>query len=171
MKKHIAPGMFLLFLIFIVIQNNSTYGYGSQGTSAAHEYHRYRSPYRYAIVYNNLEEGTNVSPSRRHLVILLDRKAFSKANLRDLFLRLSERFPSPIWMDAFVETSLEDVETPEENDLPRESEIQVDSSEGKSPLAVMQRSPSRRDITIWSPLASSRPYTIALKADGTPSKP
>jgi hypothetical protein len=162
MKKHIGLRMFLIFFALLVTPSKPPVGYARQKQAAVHQYHRYRSPYRYAIVYNNLEEGTNVSPSRRYLVILLDRKAFSEANLRDLFLRLSERFPAPIWMDAFVETSLEDVQTPEENDLPLESEIQVDSSEGKSPRAIMQRSPSRRDITIWSPLASSRPYTIVL---------
>jgi hypothetical protein len=162
MKKHIGLRMFLIFFALLVTPSKPPVGYARQKQAAVHQYHRYRSPYRYAIVYNNLREETNVSPSQRHLVVLLDRKAFSDSNLQDLFLLLSDRFPNPIWMDAFIQTSLEDVTTPEENDLPAESEIQVDSSEGKSPVAVMQRSPSRQEITIWSPLASSRPYTIGL---------
>jgi hypothetical protein len=82
-----------------------------------------RSPFRYVIV-NNRTIGR--SPRRmdghRLVEVLLDDKAFSEDNLRELFKRVSRRFPAPRVLSVDVYSSLEDVKTPEEREGAQMSE-------------------------------------------------
>jgi hypothetical protein len=71
-------------------------------------------PFRYAIIYN--DPGTD--GSSRTLIILMEPSEFSEANLRTLFGLLSRRYKNLPKYNAYIETSLEDVPTPEEHEGP-----------------------------------------------------
>lgn len=70
---------------------------------------RVRSPFRYVIVLNEVEGS-------RAMIVLLDRKAFTEANLEELLRLLLKRFPEPKAFFIQVRVSLDDIETPEEQD-------------------------------------------------------
>lgn len=94
------------------------------------------SPFRYVIVYNDLDnEGTNF----RHIELLLDPKAFSKKTLVELFGLLKKRFPQPLVLGVFVYTSLENIETPEERDVRQLSESPNDPQQWKYHHATLVR--------------------------------
>lgn len=70
---------------------------------------------------------------------MINKKSFSEENLVLLFHLISRRFPKPEELFVTVFTDLEDVETPEEMDLGRFSEI------GGSPNA-----PNQQDTAIFT---------------------
>lgn len=76
----------------------------------------YRSPFRYVIFNNEVDAGY------RYLEVLLDEKAFSEENLKQLFKLVSNRFPIPRVLHIQVYTNLEDAETPEERESGKASE-------------------------------------------------
>lgn len=77
--------------------------------------------FKYVIFSNTLHENKDIHYSRRVVSVFLDEKAFSEQSVRDLFLLLSNRFPSPQWLEVWVYTNLNQTETPEEADLPKSS--------------------------------------------------
>lgn len=157
MRKHC-----ILALTFIIALNPLT-GLELLGQQTGPRPHfGYRSPYRYAIVYDILREQPRFSPPTRTLVVLLDPKAFSDSNLRDLYLLLSTRFPKPDFLDVNVETSLEDIATPEESESPHSSGAQTSPEEGKAPNALFHRSAGTQEIAIWSTGAAAKPRVINL---------
>lgn len=84
---------------------------------------RFRSPFRYAIVGNEIVNPTgHPDDAFRYVVVLLDEKAFSEGTLKNLFKLVSARFPTPSRLYVQVYTSLEQVETPEEYEQPKVSE-------------------------------------------------
>ncbi len=88
-----------------------------------------RSPFRYAIVSNEREgRGRKRADGYRYVEVLLDERAFSEENLRELFRLISKRFPQPRVLHVQVYTNLEDVETPEEREMPKASEASLDTS-------------------------------------------
>jgi hypothetical protein len=94
----------------------------------------------------------------------MDHAAFSEANLRVLFDLVSHRFPQPTRFDVFVETSLQDIETPEEKDLGGESEISGDSHEGQSISAFMMRSENLDLMRVYTPShGGNKSKTIVLR--------
>src|SRR5436853_2128751 len=93
---------------------------------------RFRSPFRYAIVGNEIVNPTgHPEDAFRYVVILLDGKAFSEDTLRSLFKLVSSRFPAPRRLDVQVNTSLEQVETPEEHEQGKVSESSGDTNMDK----------------------------------------
>jgi len=79
-----------------------------------------RSPFRYAITYNHVNEfisSGRPNVKSRLVNVLLDGKSFSEENLKQLFGLLSKRFPEPIDMIVSVYTNLEDISTPEEDEV------------------------------------------------------
>jgi hypothetical protein len=76
-----------------------------------------RSSFRYAIVSNEIVNVTgDAADAFRYVVVLMDQKAFSEENLKELFKLVSARFPTPNRLDVQVYTNLEQVETPEEHE-------------------------------------------------------
>ena len=86
-----------------------------------------RAPFRYVIVSN---EGEGRRPKRgdgyRYVEVLLDERAFSENNLKELFRLVSKRFSTPRALHVQVYTNLEDVETPEEKEKGKISETPFD---------------------------------------------
>ncbi len=93
-----------------------------------------RSAFRYVIIYNDVVDAlqemdpSRTGPKQRFLDILIEERAFTEENLRELYKNLSRRFPDPRLLTVSVVTNLTDTETPEEHDAPRMSE-----PEGPSP--------------------------------------
>jgi hypothetical protein len=57
------------------------------------------------------------SLNERHVIVLMDEKAFSEDNLKKLAALLSKRYPRPESLTAWIKTNLAQVRTPEELDL------------------------------------------------------
>lgn len=80
-----------------------------------------RSPFRYAITSNDVREfsryQTGPMVKSRGVAVLLEGKSFTEENLKQLFGLLSRRFPEPVELTVSVYTDLEDILTPEENDV------------------------------------------------------
>jgi hypothetical protein len=75
----------------------------------------FRSEFRYLIL--SSEVNTVGGQEVRNVTVLLDDKSFSGETLRKLFVLLLARYPQPDRMFAWVKTSMEQVQTPEEKDL------------------------------------------------------
>lgn len=84
--------------------------------SGAERPENFRSPFRYIIFSNLTEKDLELEIPQRRLEILMDKKAFNEKNLRLLFSLLKNRFPSPVRLDISVHTSLQTIETPEEEE-------------------------------------------------------
>jgi hypothetical protein len=120
-------------------------------------------PFRYAIIYN--DPGTD--GSSRSITILMDPSEFSEVNLRTLFGLLSQKFKSLSKYDAYVETSLQDVQTPEEHEGPGYSEQMGNPKAGKTPAATIRHSPQADTLYIYLPSrATEHPTKIDLRAGG-----
>ncbi|MBK7706872.1 MAG: hypothetical protein IPJ30_14175 [Acidobacteria bacterium] len=78
---------------------------------------RYRSPIRYVVVFNEVNER-----SIRQIEILLDEKSFDEQTLCALFASLGRRYPTPSRLEVEIHTSLDTVETPEERLMLRDSD-------------------------------------------------
>jgi len=78
----------------------------------------FRSPFRYVIVsgVSELEKYVNTNPEKMSIEVLIEDKAFNKANLIKLFEMLSQRFKEKPGLSVNVYTSLDAIRTPEEND-------------------------------------------------------
>jgi hypothetical protein len=112
MKQKMVIVTYLLIIMFADVSVLS------QETSPADKNTKYRSPFRYVIVANEVEPAINKNDeARRTVTTLLDKKSFSKENLVTLFRLVSKRFPRPKLLYIHVYTDLADVETPEEADI------------------------------------------------------
>ena len=101
---------------------------------------RFRSPFRYAIVGNDIVNPTgHPEDAFRYVVILLDEKRFSENTLKSLFKLVSARFPTPRRLEVQVYTSLEQVETPEEHEQGKVSESPSDPNMDKYHWALFTR--------------------------------
>jgi hypothetical protein len=93
-------------------------------SAAGAQVRQYKSPSRYAIVYNDIVAETDSPKGTYRLVqVLLDERSFSEETLRELFSLLSKRFLRPRNLRVSVLTSLDQVETPEERDAPKISNM------------------------------------------------
>ena len=123
-------------------------------------------PFRYAIIYN--DPGTD--GSSRTLIILMEPSEFSEANLRTLFGLLSRRYKNLPKYNAYIETSLEDVPTPEEHEGPGYSEQMGNPNAGKTAAATIRHSPQADKLYIYLPSrATEHPTKIDLRAGGAES--
>ena len=77
---------------------------------------KYRSPIRYAVIYNEITED-NI----RQIEIMMDEKQFSEKSLRTIFDLLSKRYQSPSNLEVEVLTNLNLIETPEEREMWKDS--------------------------------------------------
>ena len=60
--------------------------------------------FKYLILYESVDRDSG-DPKARQLVIFLDERAYSKENLRKLFIYISNRYPAPENMFVSLETS------------------------------------------------------------------
>jgi hypothetical protein len=120
-------------------------------------------PFRYAIIYN--DPGTD--GSSRTLIILMEPSEFSEANLRALFGLLSQRYKSLPKYNAYIETSLQDVQTPEEHAGPGYSEQMGNPNAGKTAAATIRHSSQADILYIYLPSrATEHPTKIDLRVGG-----
>jgi hypothetical protein len=119
--------------------------------------------FRYAIVYNDpAPNGVG-----RDLHVLMDPTEFNEANLRSLFGLLAKRFKSLPGFTVYIETSLQDIQTPEEREGPGYSEVPGNSKGGRSPAATIRHSANADTLYIYSPSrATDHPTKIDLRAGG-----
>ncbi|HZE71873.1 MAG TPA: hypothetical protein VE135_20380 [Pyrinomonadaceae bacterium] len=114
-----------------------------------------RSPFRYAIVSNEVidDSGTPPKDAYRYVEVLLDEKAFSENNLKELFKLVSKRFPKPKVLHVQVYTNLNDVETPEEREGPKMSEVPDDPSQDRYHQASYLRDDDGNEWFTYNPNA------------------
>jgi len=80
----------------------------------------FKSPFRYVIVKDDVQfdylngENEEEVPARRFVDILMEKRAFNKANLIYLFKYLSNYYADPLFLGITVHTSLMTLETEEE---------------------------------------------------------
>lgn len=80
----------------------------------------YYAPVRYAIVYNWIFDELSL-PERR-MDILMDARQLNEKNLIKVFELIKQRFPTPLRLMIDVHTSLATIETPEENEMLKDSD-------------------------------------------------
>lgn len=85
---------------------------------------------RHFAMSSSATRGEGRRPKRgdgyRYVEVLLDERAFSENNLKELFRLVSKRFSTPRALHVQVYTNLEDVETPEEKEKGKISETPFD---------------------------------------------
>lgn len=79
----------------------------------------YYAPIRYVIVYNWIFEELE-SPERR-MDVLMKAEQFNEKNLIKIFELIKKKFPMPLRLQINVHTNLATIETPEENEMLRDS--------------------------------------------------
>ncbi|MGI8467428.1 MAG: hypothetical protein ACR2N3_03150 [Pyrinomonadaceae bacterium] len=84
-------------------------------TKRMHDEASYYASVRYVIVYNF------VFNERRRIQILMEPKQFNENNLTKVFDLVKKRFPSPTQLWITVHTSLATIETPEEDEMAKDS--------------------------------------------------
>lgn len=116
--------------------------------------------FRYAIIYDD----PGYDKFHREIIILMDPSEFSEANLRTLSTLLNERYKKLAGFNAYIETSLQDIDTPEMHEEHGYSECKDCGSprEGKSPAATIRHSTERDTLYIYMP---SRTTTTPTKID------
>lgn len=121
-KNLIIFTVIILSLIFVqnnYCQNNQTKDIDSQEKSNQdiRREASYYAPIRYAIVYNSLF----LDDTERRIDILMDEKQFNEENLKTVFELVKKRFPEPSRLGITVHTNLATIETPEENEMVKDS--------------------------------------------------
>ncbi len=115
---------YLYVFVALVISMASINTMGQKITKLKDQVNEFRSPFRYVIVSNKLDPAVSQKDeTRRFVEVLLDKKSFSKENLILLFRLISTRFPKESILFVNVYTDLEDIETPEERDIGKISEL------------------------------------------------
>lgn len=125
----------------------------------------YLSNFRYVNVNNVLLHNG------RLIFVLMDEKAFSEVNLKELFKLVSERFPEPDELHVAVFTSLEQYPTPEEEDYSKslpssEGKLKVDPSLEKYPIAIYLRNKANESFSYKTGGANGVEKTVILKGEG-----
>ena len=100
-----------------------------------YEYHS--SEIRYVIYKNTINSTGN--PHWRDLHVLLDRESLTEQGLKKLFWYIDRRFPDPNWLNVWVSTSLWQVYTPEESEMPSISGLGDDPHADLYPSAFLMR--------------------------------
>lgn len=82
--------------------------------------HEIKSPFRYIVVnddvqFNSEDAAKEPVPVRRFVTVLMEKRAFNKANLTYLFKNLSHFYADPLYLGIEVHTSLKTLETLEES--------------------------------------------------------
>lgn len=131
----------------------------------ASQHNSSKSSFRYVIINNEVTNDLDLSDDGyRYVEVLLDDKAFSEENLGKLFELVSKRFPTPKVLHVQVYTSLEDVETPEEREEGKISEVSADPSADNYHRAFYLRDADGNEWFSYNPYPPSREIrTVRLK--------
>lgn len=98
-----------------------------------------KASFRYIIFSNSVDDTGRPKDSWRRVKVLLEASSFSENTLRSLFSLLSNRFPTPDWLQVEVYTSLRQIPTPEEDDVGFISEGRDDPEFDKHHRAILIR--------------------------------
>jgi hypothetical protein len=98
---------------------------------------RHISDFRYIIFSNEVDK--RFKEHTRNVGVLMDKDAFTEDNLKKLYALISKRFSEPSWLRVWVRTSLWDIATPEEAELPNISERGFDPHDEQWPWALLIR--------------------------------
>lgn len=116
--------------------------------------------FRYAIIYND----PPLNGVGRDLTVMMDPSEFSEVNLRLLFDLLKQRFPELPGFTVYIQTSLQDIATPEERDTPGFSEGPSNPKAFKNPSATIKHSAKADALYIYLPSrATEHPSKIDLR--------
>ena len=118
------------------------------------QYFSDRSSFRYIIAYND----PALDRVSRDIRVLMDASEFSETNLRALFKLLRTRFKDVPSFRVYVETSLQDIDTPEEREGPHLSEAPADPKGFQSPSALIRHTPDADSLYIYSPSRRDAKY-------------
>jgi hypothetical protein len=135
----------------------------AQANTNAHAPQAFAHPlFRYAIIYND----PWYDKSHREITILMDPSEFSEANLPTLSMLLTQRYKNLRGFNAYIETSLQDIDTPEMHEEPGYSECNDcgNPNGAKSPAATIRHSPERDTLYIYLPSRTTEhPKKIGLR--------
>jgi hypothetical protein len=110
----------------------------------------FSSPFRYVIVNNQIDPKLNKRDlNRRFVEVLMDKKSFSKENLIILFNLVTKRYPNPHLLYIKLFTDLTDIETPEEREQSRFSDVD-ETKERVGDLAVFIRNGKKSFFYIYA---------------------
>jgi hypothetical protein len=116
--------------------------------------------FRYAIIYND----PALNGVGRDLTVMMDPSEFSEVNLRLLFDLLKQRFQDMPGFTVYIQTSLQDIATPEERETPGFSEGPSNPKAFKNPSATIKHSPRADTLYIYLPSrATEHPTKIDLR--------
>lgn len=131
---------------------------------AQNQYKPYRSQFRYVIVSNEvIDNSGDPKDAFRYVEVLLDEKAFSEETLKELFKLLSKRFPTPNGMHVEVSTNLAQIDTPEEKQIGKVSEVPDNPALDKYPSALLIRQDGNELFRYIPNPPSTKMKTVILK--------
>ena len=99
----------------------------------------------------------------RNICVLMEEDRFGPETLKELFRLIDKRFPEPVVFDCSVFTSLDQLDTPEEEDRPKPSETREAAREEHHHRAVLLRSAQNEIIRYTARPGDSSLRTIVLK--------
>ena len=157
MKKCFVAAVLILG-IFIAIQIFALSGILSAHPKTAQYFSL--PVFRYAIIYND----PALNGVGRDLTVMMDPAEFSEVNLRLLFDLLKQRFRDLPGFTVYVQTSLQDIATPEERETPGFSEGPSNPKAFKNPSATIKHSSKADTLYIYLPSrATEHPTRIDLR--------
>lgn len=106
----------------------------SQNASQRRLHETHIAPFRYVICSNDIG-----GIGSRQVTVLLDPAAFSEENLKKLFYLVAKRFPEPSSLDVWVKTRLWQIETPEESEIGKISDLGDDPHNDQFQQALLMR--------------------------------
>ena len=121
----------LLFVAFLVL---STTSQGQTSRVTSEEYRK--AKFRYVIIGNELKTDENSGERVRLVLIMMEKKRFSVANLKVLFELVARRFKDQDVLEVDVVTDIRQLATPEEADQGWSSGPSKNSTHGKYLWAV-----------------------------------
>src|ERR1043165_9539076 len=115
--------------------------------------------FRYIIAGNVIDEIIR----ERKIIVLMDEDTFGPDSVKELFRLLDKRFPEPVKFFCGIYTSLDQLDTPEEADMPKDSGPQPRSPEDHHHRAIFIRGAENQIIRYTGKRADSTLTTIILK--------
>jgi len=121
----------------------------------------YYAPIRYAIIHNDIFE---LAVDQRRMSILMLPEQFTKRNLMEVLSLIKKRFPKPIDLIIEVHTTLKTIETPEEDEMARDSgDTRFRRFYGKYRRASFSRDEEREALIYTTGLRPYKEVLVRLK--------
>lgn len=153
-------GQILLIVVLIVlVLVHSTAGRDSRDQD------RGEPLFHYVIIKTDVMDTDQPSMATQSVVVLMDEKAFSEDNLKTLFALLSKRFIATPWLDVFVYTSLDQLDTPEQQDAPRPADAKSKPMDCSHRRAFLARHNGNEFLRYTVRSGHCEMKTVILKGD------